>query len=262
MRDDVVILMTAYRRTQYLRKVLESWSAVRGVRDVQIVVALEPSDRQEAMLALLEEFNGKLNLDVRVNPAVLGVDVNIAKAAGALFREKPKLSYLIFAEDDLVVSDDALEYLLWADREFEERKDVLVVCAHTDDHPAADADPSEVVLGQRFRCWVWSTWRDRWLGVLEPTWDYDTRTSEYPGDPCDWAWNLDLRVIPRGGFRTVYPAASRSQNIGKWEGVHANPGLFAQTLNPSFQAERGTAEYRVAREEPALPVGERKHHRD
>jgi hypothetical protein len=258
----VRILMTAYRRPQYTRKVLESWSRVRGIESVPITIFLEPSDRQDQMLDVIKraQNEGVLNLDVQVNERVLGVDVNIAVGAETLFHEDPELDYLMFSEDDLVVSDDALEYFLWADEQFRDRKDVLIVNAHTDDGAREGADPSEVILSQRFRCWVWATWRDRWSGTLLPTWDYDTRTSEYPGDPCDWAWNLDLRVIPRGGHRTVLPLASRSQNIGKWEGVHADPGLFAGTLNPSFRAERGMVEYRLTREEPILPIGERKHH--
>jgi hypothetical protein len=258
----VQILMTAYRRPQYTRKVLESWSRVRGIESVPITIFLEPSDRQAQMLDVIKraQDEGVLNLDVQVNERVLGVDVNIAVGAEKLFRENAGLDYLIFAEDDLIVSDDVLAYMRWADEQFRDRKDVLVVNAHTDDGAAEDADPAEVVLSQRFRCWVWATWRDRWEETLLPTWDYDTSTSEYPGDPCDWAWNLDLRVIPRGGHRTVLPAASRSQNIGKWEGVHADPGLFVGTFNPSFWAERGVVEYRLARELPMLPVGERKHH--
>jgi hypothetical protein len=257
MRDDVAILMTAWRRPQYTRKVLQSWSEVRGVKDVPFTVFLEPSDRQEQMREVIRESG--LDIYLRENTELQGVDVNIAKGAETLFQENPELRYLIFAEDDLIVSNDVLEFLLWADEQFRDRKDVLVVNAHTDDGATENADPAEVMLGQRLRCWIWGTWRDRWEETLLPTWDYDTSTSEYPGDPCDWAWNLDLRVIPRGGFRTVLPAASRSQNIGKWEGVHASPGLYAETLNPSFRAEREPVEYRLVREEPMLPLGERKH---
>ncbi len=257
MRDDVAILMTAWRRPQYTRKVLQSWSEVRGIEEVPFTVFLEPSDRQEQMREVIR--GSGLGIDLRENTELLGVDVNIAKGAAALFRENPKLSYLIFAEDDLIVSTDVLEYFLWCEGEFYDRRQVLVACAHTDDDAREDADPSEVVLGQRFRCWVWATWRDRWEETLLPTWDYDTSTSEYPGDPCDWAWNLDLRIIPRGGFRTVLPAASRSQNIGKWEGVHANPGLYTETLNPSFRAEREPVGYKLVRKDPILPIGERKH---
>lgn len=255
------ILMTAWKRPQYLRKVLDSWSQVRGISDVPVTLFLEPSDRQDQMLEVIRrtQDQGVLDITVRENPERLGVDVNILKGAQALFSENSDLDYLIFAEDDLVVSDDVLEYFQWCDSQFRDRKDVLVACAHTDDGAQEDADPAGVVLGQRFRCWIWATWRDRWEQTLEPTWDWNNSTSEYPGDPNDWAWNMDLRIIPRGGFRTVLPAASRSQNIGKWEGAHAAPGLFAKTLNPSFRAERERTDYRVAREEPIRPPGTRKH---
>ena len=264
MGSRVEILMTAFRRPQYFRKVLDSWEQVRGIKGVPITVFLEPSDRREQMLGIIRQAQeqGVLNIVVHENSQQLGVDVNIAKGAEAMFQWNKDLEYLIFAEDDLVVSTDALEYLLWCDSEFRNRKDVLIACAHTNDNPQGDADPGEVTLGQRFRCWIWSTWRDRWNDVLLPTWDWNISTAEYPGDQCDWAWNLDLRVIPRGGYRTVLPAASRSQNIGKWEGAHASPGLFAETLNPSFRAERDPVEYRVTRELEILPLGTRKYKKD
>lgn len=262
MREDVAVLMTAYRRPNYLRRALESWSKVRGMEEVMLHVALEPSDRQERMLAVIAEARVQLNISCYVNQEVLGVDVNIAKAAERLFMDNNRLRYLIFAEEDLIVSDDTLEYFLWCDEQFRDRKDVLIVNGHTDDNPKENADPAEVMLGQRFRCWIWSTWRDRWNETLLPTWDWNTSTSEYPGDPCDWAWNCDLRVIPRGGYRTALPSASRSQNIGKWEGVHASPGLFGGTFNPSFREEHGKPAYYLAEELEVLPPGTRKHHRD
>jgi hypothetical protein len=261
VRDAIAVLMTAWRRPQYLKKTLNSWAAVRGIEDVPITIFLEPSDRQERMMEVirLAQDGGLPNLEVRANPERLGVDVNIAKAAETLFRENEKLQYLIFAEEDLLVSTDVLEYFTWCDEQFRDREDVLIVNSHTKEGAEEGADPAEVILGQRFRCWVWASWRGKWNDVLFPTWDWNISTSEYPGDPCDWAWNLDLRVIPRGGFRTVLPAASRSQNIGKFEGVHQHPALHAGELNPSYCAEREPVEYRVAREEAILPPGTRKH---
>lgn len=242
------IMMTAWRRPQYLRKVLQSWSQVRGIRDVPIKVFLEPSDRQGQMLELIYEAQdwGVLDIGVHENPERLGVLVNPVESAGRMFRENTDLQYLIFAEEDLIVSNDVLEYFRWADKEFRDREDVLIACAHTTEGAKKEASPEEVHLGTRFRCWIWSTWRDRWEKVLEPTWDRNYGSAQHERDGAGWDYNIDSRIIPRGDYKTVLPAASRSQNIGKFEGVHADPSTYVHTLNPSFQPVREPVSYRLS----------------
>lgn len=248
MRDDVAIMMTAWKRQQYFRKTLQSWSEVRGIGDVPITVFLEPSDRREQMLELIrdEQVMGLLSIDVFENPEQLGVLVNPVESAGRMFRENPGLRYLIFAEDDLVVSDDVLDYFLWVDRNFRADPETLLVCAHSAEGSTPQSDPSAVTVGTRFRCWVWATWRDRWEDVIEPTWDRAYSTGEHEGDGAGWDYNLDSRIIPRGGYRTVLPACSRSQNIGKFEGAHASPASFASTLNSSFRSVFGVVDYQLS----------------
>jgi hypothetical protein len=124
---------------------------------------------------------------------------------------------------------------------FEDDQKVFGVCAHTAENTPADADETAVHLLPRFRTWVWGTWRDRWFDVAVPTWDRDYSS----GNPSGYDWNLDLRVVPERDMRCVFPLASRSQNIGKFEGVHAQPGEFDATQDPSFREKRGKVSYRL-----------------
>lgn len=250
------IMMTGWRRPQYLRQTLASWAQVDGIRDVAVFrICLDPSDRTDKMLAVIAEARGEHALDIqaRVHPQHLGVSVNPVESGTTVFREHPEVDYLVLAEEDLIVADDTLRYLAWADEMFRDNPEVLIACAHSPDDPAADADPSAVVLQRRFRCWIWATWRDRWFGTLEPTWDraYYTGNQE-TGQQAGFDWNIDLRVI-RGHdphtkgqkYLCALPLASRSQNIGRFEGVHADPTAFPGTLNPSFQEKFGKVEYRL-----------------
>ena len=150
------------------------------------------------------------------------------------------------AEEDLVVADDTLRYLSWADETFRDTPGVLIACAHSPDNPDPDADPAAVVLLPRFRCWIWGTWRDRWFNTLAPAWDrnYSTGTPEHPEVGFDY--NIDLRVIPQGGYVCALPLAARSQNIGRFEGVHADASTYDGTQNPSFREKFGEVDYRVA----------------
>ena len=59
------IMMTAWRRPQYLRQTLASWAKVDGVRDVAAFrVCLDPSDRLEKMLAVIAEARSEHGLDI------------------------------------------------------------------------------------------------------------------------------------------------------------------------------------------------------
>ena len=252
------IMKTAWRRPQYLRQTLASWAQVDGIQDVAAFrVCLDPSDRLEKMLSVIAEARREHGLDIeaRVNPQQLGVSVNPVEGGTGIFREYPDVDYIVMAEEDLVVADDTLRYLSWADETFRDTPSVLINCAHSPDNPDPAADPAAVVLLPRFRCWIWGTWRDRWHNILEPTWDraYYTGNIE-TGQQAGFDWNIDLRVIPQGGYVCALPLASRSQNIGKYEGVHAHPNAFEGTRNPSFRETFGDVDYRVAGM-PAVPAG-------
>ena len=252
--SDIAIAMTAWRRPQYLRQTLASWAQVDGIKDVaEFRICLDPSDRLDKMLAVIAEARGDYGLDItaRVNTRHLGVSVNPVEGGTAVFCEHPDVDFIVMAEEDLIVADDTLRYLTWARDTFRDDPMVLLACAHSPDSPAADADPAAVVLLPRFRCWIWGTWRDRWEKTLRPTWDrdYSSGTPDHP--ETGWDYNIDLRIIPQGGYVCALPLASRSQNIGRFEGVHADAGVYEGTLNPSFREKFGEAEYKVVATEPA-----------
>ena len=250
------IMMTAWRRPQYLRQTLAAWAKVDGVRDVTAFrICLDPSDRLEKMLAVIAEARTEHGLDIeaRVNTRHLGVSVNPVESGTTIFGDYPDIDYIVMAEEDLLPADDTLRYLSWADETFRDNPEVLINCAHSPDNPTADADPAAVVLLPRFRVWIWGTWRDRWFSTLEPTWDraYYTGNQE-TGQQSGFDWNIDLRVL-RGHnphtkgrkYLCALPLASRSQNIGRFEGVHAAPGAYESTLNPSFREKFGDVDYRL-----------------
>lgn len=235
---DMAVMLTAWRRPGYLRKALSSWDAVRHVHDLRAFeVCLDPSDRQDEMENVCREFGHLAKL--KRNPEKYGVLCNPRESMSYGFTLGAQ--FCIIADDDMLVSDDVLEYFRWAASEFEDDKSVAAVCAHTPEPAPAEEDQEGVELLPRYRCWIWSTWRDRWASVLLPNFDGDYSS----GNPSGYDWNYDLRVIPQFGLKCVFPAASRSQNIGKFEGVHASPAEFASTYNPSFREHREPVAYRI-----------------
>ena len=242
--SDMTVGMWAWRRPRYLRRTLASWAAVDGVDDLRaITIALEPSDREAEMLAVIDDARElyDLPLTVRHNPQRLGPQVNPVVSGSHILNEDPDTAFLIAMDEDTLISDDLLRYMEWAATRFEDDPGVFCVCAHTAENADVDADPEAVQLLPRFRAWVWGTWRDRWFDVAAPTWDRDHSS----GNPSGYDWNLDLRVLPQRNLRAAFPAASRSQDIGRFEGAYANPADFDRFQDPSFKEKRGKVEYRL-----------------
>jgi hypothetical protein len=242
MLHRMAVVMTAHRRPGYLRAVLESWSAVRGVCDLALFrVSLDASDRIDEMYRVV--LASGFMVDLVLNDPPLGVSANPVEAGSAVFRDYPDVDFLVLAEEDLLAADDVLEYMAWGAEQFRHRSEVLAVRAH----PGKEgSDASVCRLADGFSPWIWGTWRDRWGGILAPTWDRDYSTGDAECPEAGFDWNIDRRIMPRNGLKCLVPEVSRSQNIGQQEGVHALPADFPGTVLASFRGHHDPVSYRLA----------------
>lgn len=229
----MAVAMTAYKRPRYFAETLGSWGSAKGVDGLATFrVALEPSAVQNEMVSLVRA-RWELAPEVILNPSRLGVLVNPHQAIDGVFRDYPEVQFVILAEDDVIVSDDVLVWMSWAATGFQYSPDVALVCAMPRFH---GTDP-HVVRKYPYMSGnlIWGTWRDRWEGLIGPTWDrdYSTGDAEQPGS--GWDYNLDWRVLPRNGLVSVAPDMSRSQHIGEHDGEHCSPAQFPLTQVPSFR---------------------------
>lgn len=206
--------MTAYDRPDYLREVLASWAAVRGLGDWHVRFAVEPSPRSAEVLGLVHDFVDRAGLDdveVVVNTERLGVAENPYRHLGELFGLGH--DFVVRAEDDLVVADDVLAWFEHVASVYADRPEVATAHAFTD--TAERGDPAAYVRTPEFCPWVWGTWRDRWDQVIGPTWDRDYSTwNDSPGFESGWDWNLNTRVFPARRLVALAPLVSRVDNIG------------------------------------------------
>jgi hypothetical protein len=269
---DVALVCSAWRRPAYLEETLASWTRVRGVGRLRgLVIALGPSDpdteaRQREVITLAATAMGL------PHKLVVLPDSPAAQASPGMHRALGEaLSWVqgseglptggwtigkavICAEEDIVVSDDVLEYMTWALDRFEHDPLVATVCAHDVggqgwDIPGigqlAIGNPQdEAVLSPYFNPWVWATWTGPKLRFLLEQWDWDATLG-----PVAWQHGYDWRIrrlIMERGLLSVVPAASRSQNIGKDGGYYARPELFDQTRSGSFRKHRDPLKYRLA----------------
>ena len=233
------LVLTAFDRPQYLRETLISWLKVRGLNDWHIIARIEPGPLQGEIYDLLWHFQEESQhptMDIIVNPERYGVLHHPWVAFDELFAEG--YDFVVRTEDDLVVSDDILEYFTWASEYYASADSVATVHASTE----LDREPEAVQEQASFNPWVWGTWRETWTGLIGPTWDHDYSTyNDFPGNQSGWDWNLDTRVLPKYGLRGAFPGKSRVRNIGV-VGVHGTPENHY--TSPSFQAAFGVLQYR------------------
>jgi hypothetical protein len=255
--NEVSLLISAWRRPRYLRKTLESWTQVPEVKTLRrIIFAVGRSHKQDEVVDVIKEMAKRLGPDVEIRPdsdaafAQPGMHTALGEAMRAAFADDPGLNFLVCSEEDIVVSSDVLRYMDWARSLRKDHPDLLVVEAHNQLgqgwHPAdvydEDAEQHVARLVRQFHPWCWGTWRDRWENVLEPNWDWACNTGTRGFDNgYDWQIN---RIIERG-YTAVAPDASRSQNIGRFEGVYANPALFQQTQAASYLPVRDQVAYQL-----------------
>lgn len=240
-----IIMMTAWRRPAYLERTLAAWAQVDGIHTVaEFMISLDASDRTPDMLDVIKGFHA-LNprFTVQVNNPPRGVSVNPVDSGTELFRTHPGAQFLVLAEEDIIPSRDCLAWLSWAATTFAGEPAILCACAH---QRKEGTDPRVARLSRDFAPWIWGTWRDRWFNLLEPTWDrdYSTADAEHPAH-AGFDWNIYLRVMPRNRMATVMPDQSRSQNIGRDDGVHAAPEAWEDTQVASFREDQEPVAYRL-----------------
>lgn len=259
----VAIVSTAFARPQYLERVLSSWQKARGIRDIHsftLALGHHPPAFMD-QIRLYDAFRRELGLadrgllkpDSSAARASRGMHRAIGEAANWVLSRDPAIDFLVFGEEDIVVSSDVLEYMSWARGKFADNEQVLCVCAHSaggqgwdPKRPIEDgsADQATVRLSPSFNAWCWGTWRDRWERILEPDWDWECSKGPRP-DQMGYDWGI-YHAVQREGYLCMVPDASRSQNIGREGGWAANPADFPLTQAPSFREERPVGAYRLA----------------
>lgn len=259
--SSMAVMTTAWRRPYYFERVLLSWSRAEGIEDLgRLVISLGRTDRYGRQVKLIDRMRRKFGVPPEILDqsdramSVNGPHTAIAEAANHAFASDD-IDFLVFGEEDVMVSSDVLTYMWQAANRFRDDKQVLAVLAHSRcgqgwDGPSVtddpDADPGIVRLAPYFNPWCWGVWRDRWEQILEPEWDWDC-TSGGPAD-SGYDWNIQARILPGRNMVCVVPDASRSQNIGQHEGWATNPQTWAFSQAKSFREQRGPCEFRLAEE--------------
>lgn len=228
------LFFTAYDRPEYLADVLTSWTKVRGLDRWQIVARIEPGKHTDRIVRMFADFYDQAGLVTAytiVNDTRLGVLHHPWVGFEELFKD---FDFVARTEDDLLVSDDILEFFEWASESYEHVPGVATIHGFS---LRTEGCPSEAEILPQFNPLVFGTWRAVWQSVIGPTWDHDYSTfNGIPGTQAGWDWNLNTRIYPKLGLGGVYPVLSRVSNIGV-HGTHSTPENYynAQVFVPEVR---------------------------
>lgn len=212
------IVLTAYNRPHYLRRVLDSWESVRGQDDWDFYISIDKSPEVQTIIDLARRFQKRTRATVYISALSenLGVLKHPYIVMDRLFQ---MYDFVLRTEDDLEVSDDILEYFNWTSGAFQGMADVKSIHAFSPDDAAR---PSVVRVKNEFNPWVFGTWKDDWAD-LKANWDLDYSTyNGTPGVESGFDWHFTSRVYPANSWYGVFPEKSRVLNIGAY-GVHGTP---------------------------------------
>lgn len=230
------LVFTAYQRPFYWEPVLTQWKTVRGFHDWTPTVFLEPSPSREAMIRISHEAG----VYVHANPRRNGVLHNPWVALNTAFEHWTRPEFVVLAEEDILPSDDILEYFTWAADEY--RNDsILAICAASFHETVAPENEYRVQQHKQFCPLIWGTWRDRWEYVLRDTWDHDYSSGTPDAPQSGWDWNINLRIMQ--GWDIISPWASRSTHIGEHLGVHTTQFSFPGSVAKTYQPHREPSPY-------------------
>jgi len=222
----IAVTFTVNDRPDYFQQTLDSWSEVRGKENVVFYFNCEPfnyldGNNRGTCVDMAEKWikDNKVVGRAFCNSVKFGVLHNPYIALQRAFGPA-QFDYAILAEDDLLVSDDLLEYHKWARQEYRNDRDIAMVCSFMEHEVSFDLTDKVIAVPNFASVWLWGTWRDRWVDFIEPTWDHDYSTADEAG-PGGWDWHLNKRILPKLNKSSIVPLASRAQNIGQ-HGTHSD----------------------------------------
>lgn len=223
------VVFTTSSRLDCATRTLDSWQDVRGVADARLMFQCEPHAPMVDLVSAKADFGAGTTIEV--NTRWLGNEVNTFAALAAAFGTST--DFVIVAEDDVLVAQDALEYFAWASERYAADESVLSVSGFQN---AVRGGTGEVFRRQWFVACVWGMWRRSWNQVRD----------RWPGGPTPHSWDWYLcEVMKASGQVAVEPCVTRGQHIGV-TGAHGSwPEHLAREWEAQrFSAEIGPQEYR------------------
>lgn len=216
--NPVPICIPTYNRPQFLLPVLEALKKCSGLTEFKIVTSEEPDCPETSKL--LEDMLPKMGVNsVRCyNWERLGCAKNVEAAINRGFHFDTDI--VVVVEDDVVLARDALQWMRWAARLYQDETRIMAAAAwshQVEGYIPTTEDLSVTMLDSQFIAWGYAVTRERFQ---EYRWVFDESVRD------KWAWDMKLTMYMPGNLcMVVHPRVSRAQNIG-CEGTGVNNRKF------------------------------------
>lgn len=207
----ITIAFTVYNRPDYLKTTLDSWLKVRNKNKHGFIFKVEASDKLEEVLSVIESFKNNIGVPVGIiiNDPKSGVGKNQQEALSISF-DGMNSDATIMAEDDIIVSNDIIEYFEYVFSKYEHDEEVLAACSHR----YTEGDLGTLIIKDKsFDPWIWGIWKAKWEKYLKNDWDLEQFKL---GDRVlgGFDYHIVYRILPKHGLVSVFPSATRSKHIG------------------------------------------------
>jgi hypothetical protein len=229
------LAFTAFNRVDYIRDVVDSWNNVRRLDNWTAHFYIEPSPVQTFVTDAANDLD--TGVVAHFNENLQGVLINPWNAINNRFEDG--CDFVVLAEDDVVVSSDALEYLEWASEEYKDDNEILMINLFSQ---MGGPKEDQVIRQGFFSPLIWGTWRNRWETILRDTWDKNYSSGNPDGSEAGWDWNIN-RILTAKKLQVIRPLHSRSDHIGEWGGTHMTSELFHTSRGTAFKQNRGRQVY-------------------
>lgn len=220
----LVLAMTAWKRSQYLKEVLDSLRHAHGIEYCLLLANVEPGYPE--VESLLRSFDA-CPTDIVVNSETLGCPANTLAVLERGFDED---DFVLHLEDDLILAPDALQMAQWMRYKYEGQQDEIACIGLKSSLGYRRSAANAVRRCSWFACHVWGTWQEEWETNFVPNWEQKKLHEEgYRG----WGHTVNEKIMQ--GRYQMLPVLSRVQHIGLLGGTHATPDTFKSDFAPDFE---------------------------
>lgn len=232
----IVITVFAYKRPDHLKRVLSAIVRQIDGRDIPIVVFIDGPRFNGDQIAVnksrdvAKSFTANNCVSVKSSESNKGLYESLTQGISSVFQD---FDAVIVIEDDILVSQYFLDYMVAGLRKYQHRHKVASI--HGYSPPITRYQMPENFFLRGADCWGWATWKDRWslfnsdasamatsiekLGLtnrfnLYGNYDYmSLLKSRANGKSSSWAicWHATCFL---SGLYTMHPGRSLVKNIG------------------------------------------------
>lgn len=193
------ITMPVFRRPNYMKQALEALR-LSGPSSYKLYIGVEPGCQGTLDLARSVSF---MECVVTVNPEKYGVARNAKSLLDRVFRDGSV--YNIHIEEDVIITPDAVALSDWFDGINED-----YVCLGLVNYSSDPNRPLDILDTNYYAPIGWCVKKNKWESLLAPEWMNDIRGFDF---------SINNTLVRTKG-RTLHPALSRSNHIGRDGGVH------------------------------------------